>query len=537
MTLLLVAIGIVGLILAGWGGWLAWTIIKRDDHWYYKAAVKCYKKRDFLQARKLLVQCLKKNTTYANAWYTLGLIAQQEKRLENALTYYERALEYTPEDTYSLFNKGQVLLEKRDFEAAKATFEELLELDGDDPDAVYALAVCQQEMGDNTRELIGKVLTLNQRHPEGNFKMGNFLVDDGEFFQASNHYQITLEEDQEYTPAYIEMASCKAKLQEWQECIEVCQKGTLRDPTNPRLYNQLGLAHFYIDQPENAIRYYRLAIQMDPTYYLAYNNLGYALEGHGNITEAIEAFQYYMQYVRGTPAAKETLDHIRDLEHQHNLTRSDDSTNIDDSVTDEYNPEDNTAITGESITNKAAGNTQPSVSLSDRASAKLPSDNETSMQEGNRPSDKVKSSGMSSSDFLQQRKAMAEAAAKEEDMGYVRPKDESSDAEPSVETVLDSTSNDSDNGQETVETDLPKDDVPSAESPESPLDDATTTDEPPASEPVEEPLNTTDHATNEETSDEADEKEDEPLPDDIPAPALSLSERAAAAAAAKAGQA
>jgi tetratricopeptide (TPR) repeat protein len=316
MTVWLVFIGLVITLLAAAGGVALWFLSKRTFHWYYLQAVDAYKAEDYLTARKHLVKSLKMNGTYSNAWYTLGLIAQNECRLDSALEFYEKALEFTPEDTYALFNKGQVLINKGNFEDAKTVFETLLGLDENDPEVIYSLSVCQQELddADNARESITKVLEINTRHIDANFKMGGFLADDGEFFDASTHYKTTLEEDEEYTPAYIELASCVAKQQEWRECIEICQKGTLKDPNNPRLYNQLGLAHFYLSEPDEAIRYYRLAVQMDPAYYLAYNNLGYALENQGDIEEAIEAFKYYMQYVRGTPAAKETLQHIRELE-------------------------------------------------------------------------------------------------------------------------------------------------------------------------------------------------------------------------------
>ncbi len=90
----------------------------------------------------------------------------------------------------------------------------------------------------------------------------------------------------------------------------------MKEPSNPRFYNQLGLAHYYKEDLTEAIRNYETAIQLDPTYYLAYNNLGYASEKGGKLREAVEAFKYYMQYVRGTPAARETLEHIRELEKQ-----------------------------------------------------------------------------------------------------------------------------------------------------------------------------------------------------------------------------
>jgi len=91
----------------------------------------------------------------------------------------------------------------------------------------------------------------------------------------------------------------------WRDTVEKC-------PTNPRAYNNLGLALFQPGQVQEAIVQFEQALRIKPDYAEAHNNLGSALLQAGRLPEAIEQHEQALHLKPDSAEAQYNLGH--DLE-------------------------------------------------------------------------------------------------------------------------------------------------------------------------------------------------------------------------------
>lgn len=73
--------------------------------------------------------------------------------------------------------------------------------------------------------------------------------------------------------------------------IFTAQQAVLLDPNNPQLYISLGGLYYQFRQWDNAQRQFQIAVSLKPDFANAYYNLGHALEGKGNLQEALAQYQ------------------------------------------------------------------------------------------------------------------------------------------------------------------------------------------------------------------------------------------------------
>jgi tetratricopeptide (TPR) repeat protein len=95
-------------------------------------------KRD--EARRALLRAVELDAGYANAYRSLGIVAQSEGKLDEAAAYYRQALERAPADAVAHHNLGMLLQVQHQLDAAVGHYREALRIDGDYVDALVDLA-------------------------------------------------------------------------------------------------------------------------------------------------------------------------------------------------------------------------------------------------------------------------------------------------------------------------------------------------------------------------------------------------------------
>ena len=72
----------------------------------------------------------------------------------------------------------------------------------------------------------------------------------------------------------------------------------------------MGVAEKLIGNLDAAINHYRLAIAINPDYYLAYSNLGNALLAQGQVEQAIAHYRQALQIKPDYAEAKRNMDAV-----------------------------------------------------------------------------------------------------------------------------------------------------------------------------------------------------------------------------------
>lgn len=94
--------------------------------------------------------------------------------------------------------------------------------------------------------------------------------------------------------------------------LEKAQKSWQGEPEElAQVHNALGYAYFNMEKTEPAIGEYRKAVQLQPGYVTAWNNLGDAYERKKAYTEALAAYQEALTYAPDSKVAQARADYCR----------------------------------------------------------------------------------------------------------------------------------------------------------------------------------------------------------------------------------
>jgi tetratricopeptide (TPR) repeat protein len=77
------------------------------------------------------------------------------------------------------------------------------------------------------------------------------------------------------------------------------------------IYNALGYSYFAQEQYDLAIKQYKKAIDLEPEYVMALNNLGHAYEQKKLTTQALEIYERALQLDDGNTTAKRRTESLR----------------------------------------------------------------------------------------------------------------------------------------------------------------------------------------------------------------------------------
>ena len=97
------------------------------------------------------------------------------------------------------------------------------------------------------------------------------------------------------------------------------QQAVLLDPSNPQEYINLGGIYYQLNQWDEALRQFQLAISLKPDYPNSYYNYGHALEQKNDLTGALSQYKTVKNLVSNDPAALQKInEEIKDLQDKIN---------------------------------------------------------------------------------------------------------------------------------------------------------------------------------------------------------------------------
>lgn len=192
-----------------------------DQKGDFQASVQCYS--DFID-----------NNPYSfTAWYNLGNAYAKNEDLEKAAWAYDYCLLINDGFGPAYFNLGHTYLTLERYTTAISNFEKCMELDGDDPLALSYIGECYEQLGelDRAKEFYKKSLELAPMLPDAWLGLG--IVEDLEG--------------------------------RTREGIVLIQKAAELDPENASIYHVLAGAYEKLEDTENALQNYQLALDLEPS--------------------------------------------------------------------------------------------------------------------------------------------------------------------------------------------------------------------------------------------------------------------------------
>lgn len=223
------------------------------------------KNKDFL---KNLIQELRqveeeglKNFYIYHSLGMANLLSDEPAQLENASSYFTRALSIKPDCDFGHFNLGLTLMRLENYEQAMKEFEKTATINPDYPHVYYYLGICAYEKGDFDRavELLEK------------------------------HKQIFGDKTGKGTYEYLGLAYLKTF--QLQKAVSCFLRESYLSEAAFQIYENLGLAYFGLGDYRNASTYFQQALNLKPNDIRVLYNIGICYESLQEAEKASSVFK------------------------------------------------------------------------------------------------------------------------------------------------------------------------------------------------------------------------------------------------------
>lgn len=115
------------------------------------------------------------------------------------------------------------------------------------------------------------------RHPKSHYYLGILFIKKNLFGEAIRQFKISIEQDNNFTKAYMGLGICFLKSRKFNAALKTFQKAQSSSEKYPDFLNYFGLTYLFLDDFDHSISLFKEAIRLNPNYVEAQFNLGVAL--------------------------------------------------------------------------------------------------------------------------------------------------------------------------------------------------------------------------------------------------------------------
>ena len=200
-----------------------------------------------------------------------GSLCQQEGKLEEAIFYYQQALNDNPNLQPVHYNLGIALYEKGDLLGAYQSYKKAILLVPDDVNAYYNLGIVLQNQGllEAAIDSYQQAINLSK-------------------IEKSHHLDSVINSYSNWGCILLQQGQADAG-------ISVFKKALLLKPDDFTIHNNIGQALLLKGQLEQAIVYFEKSLKLEPRFTIARHYIGKVYQFRGLHQEAVEYFQQIIQ--------------------------------------------------------------------------------------------------------------------------------------------------------------------------------------------------------------------------------------------------
>lgn len=226
------------------------------------------------------------------ALYNLGLSFQKEGKLEEALKAYQEAIRINPDQANAYCQKGQVLLQKKDYDNA---LNSLLTCKNKSPDrketnqyiaSIYLARGIEELNKKNNIEArvnLGKVIELNPDNENAYYYLGYLDYLEEDYKKALSSFEkvkVTNREDMKKALSSIlhNVGIAMQRNEDWEGAISAFSIAASFNKGNPDSHFFLGYSYMKATQVDPAIASFKETLRLDPKHQRAAVNLAIVSE-------------------------------------------------------------------------------------------------------------------------------------------------------------------------------------------------------------------------------------------------------------------
>lgn len=232
-----------------------------------------------------------------NAYYGLGLVAENIRDVEKAKQYYQKTLEFSTGFFDVNTRLGNIYLSEHNYREAERCFLKQLESDEKSHQAAATLAdlyFAQKDFG-QAEWYYQQALEVNPKDATALTKYGQFLLEMGEENRAIEMFRKAAQIAGSPTKADCYLAEIYFRQGRYAEAAEVYKKLLEVGGDQADILNDLGNCSYKSGNYEEAEKYYQQALEAPAAPAVGYRNLGLVRAQLGKLKEAIVALEKYAE--------------------------------------------------------------------------------------------------------------------------------------------------------------------------------------------------------------------------------------------------
>lgn len=266
---------------------------------YYKSSGEMFERfNDYAKAVKIYKKAIKKTQREELFYHKIADICIRRNKMDSAIDCYKKALEANPSNRDVLVKLATVTQTffPESIDEAIDCYNRLLELEEDNAQIYYELGHLYLKKMDKVHAIAAFKLALEKDcdNPFYNNSLAYAFVQAELYDDAIEHYQkaIMLNPDKQWTSIVCQaLGSIYYQIKcNTEAAIASFQAGMILDPENSEICLSLGDAYMADNDLDNAIRSYCDSISINSEDYKAYSKAGIALWEKDYLEEAIVAY-------------------------------------------------------------------------------------------------------------------------------------------------------------------------------------------------------------------------------------------------------
>ncbi|MBN1673873.1 MAG: tetratricopeptide repeat protein [Kiritimatiellae bacterium] len=278
--------------------------------------------QDYRSSEAIWRDTVAKRPGNPRAWQNLGSYVANDGRWEEAVPYFEKALELKPDYIVPRNNMGVAMIQAGRVEEGLAhcrlaarcapAKSRTLAL------AHFNIAYASAQLGrrDEARRHYSRAVAVDPLYAEAHYNLATLLDEHGETDEALQHYSEAIRSRPRYAGAYNDIGIIMLRQGKVAEGIRHLVKAVTLSPDYKEAHYNLGNAMLRRGKIEEAISCFSEALRIDPQFEAALNSMGAALLQKGDTEGAIRHFSQVLQLDPNHEKAKANLrkamDRLRD---------------------------------------------------------------------------------------------------------------------------------------------------------------------------------------------------------------------------------
>jgi len=234
-------------------------------------------------------KCIALEPTAAYAYNEIGILERRNKKRNEAIGYFEKAITYSPGWALPWANLCASHNDLKSYGKAEQAGKKAVSLDS----------------------------TLVLAH----YNLASTYERSFEFTKAEYHNRKVLQFDPEFADAYFKLGYVYFSQEKYADAEQNWLEYAKRDSSEDFFFVNLGEVSAKLGKKNEALQYFQKALSINPDFDLAYHSIGQFQLHQGNISEAEAAFLRYIQLQPASPVGYYFLAQIARLKNQPEAVR------------------------------------------------------------------------------------------------------------------------------------------------------------------------------------------------------------------------